>query len=83
MYEFNFQGFRFIGSDFKPAFGCFQFLYRGYEISASNMGVDQGACPTKVAIFETTGACDHIHSADSIECAIGIIDSLNNCSVII
>ena len=52
MQDFNLQGFRFFDSSFKLGYGCFQFKYKDYEISCSNMGVDKGACPTKVAVFD-------------------------------
>lgn len=70
MQEFNFQGFRFTGSDFRPGFGCFQFLFNGYEISASNMGVDKGGCPTKVAVFSLVGVCPCLGEFDTVEDAI-------------
>lgn len=71
MINFNFQDFRFINDEYKMAYGCFQFKYKGYEISASNMGVDKGACATKVAIFSGN---DMIGEFDTIEEAI---DSIN------
>lgn len=76
MQNFNFQGFRFTGSDFKPCFGCFQFIYMSYEISASNMGVDTGACPTEVAVFSTIGNCKPIGYFHTVEEAITFINQI-------
>lgn len=75
MHDFNFQGFRFTGSNFRPAFGCFQFKYKGWEISASNMGVDKGACPTKVAVFSISDG-KHIKDCDTVEEAVLFVNSI-------
>lgn len=67
MQDFNFQGFRFTGSDFRPGYGCFQFLYKGYVISASNMGINEGACPTEIAVFKNNYM---VYQCDTVEEAI-------------
>lgn len=76
MNNFNFQGFRFWNDEFEPGFGCFQFQYKGHEVSASNMGVDKGACPKKVAVFDSND--NMIAECDKVEEAINFINSIVN-----
>lgn len=75
MIDFNFQEFRIIGSDYKKVFGVAQFMYKGHEISMSEMGVDKGACPTQTAVFNDAGCV--VFEADTVEQCINWINE--NC----
>lgn len=72
MIGFNFQEFRIIGPDYKKVYGVAQFMYKGYEISMSEIGIDKGACPTQTAVFDATGRI--VFEADTAEQCISWIN---------
>lgn len=71
---FNWQGFRIIDGNFNKCFGVAQFLYKGYEISMSEMGKDKGACPTEVTIFDRNN--NVVFTGDTAEECINHINQL-------
>lgn len=72
MFPYNFQGFRVITEEYKPGFVCFQFQYKGFEISASNIGVNRGGCPSEITVFDN--AAQVMGLFDTIEDAINFLN---------
>lgn len=72
MLPFNHQDFRIITDQYKLGFACFQFKYKGYEISASNIGVNRGGCPSEICVFDNNAQV--IGLFDTIENAIDFLN---------
>lgn len=52
MNGFNFQGFIMKSTSGQNTNACCAFAFRGFEISISNIGLNNGACPTPIAVFK-------------------------------
>ena len=52
MVEMNSQGFRIYNEKGNKCYGVAQFIYKGFEVSMSEMGRNKGACATPVAVYK-------------------------------
>lgn len=69
----NVQDYTIINDSYQFSEGCAKFIYRGYEISFSTIGYQQGSCLNEVCVFEQ-GESKPFLKTTSVEDAIDQIN---------
>jgi hypothetical protein len=71
--ENNFQQYAIINSKYQFDEGCAKFIYRGYEVSFSTIGYEQGSCLNEVCVLEQ-GESKPLLKTSSVEDAINQVN---------
>lgn len=72
----NAMGFCICNIENAPVKACFQFLYRGFEISVTTIN---GITRTNIAVFRNGGKGKLVYYATSVEDAINFVNKGTSC----